>query len=128
MLSVTDYVMAWSIYLLGASALLITAWRLSRGLWTWVRDPLRVAIAITVLMPAAVDDKGEWLAPALFVIAFELLSVPAGGMGPLLGVRMLLTVIFAVLAVGVLRLLWHWLVAGRGAANRGDRAAGRAPR
>lgn len=117
MLSATDYVMAWSIYLLGAGALLIAAWRLSRGLWRWIREPLRVALAIVVLMPAAVDEAAEHLAPAVFVIGFELLSAPEGGMGALLGVRMLLVVIFAVIAVTLVRLLWIWLVAGRGRAE-----------
>lgn len=128
MLSATDYVMAWSIYLLGACALLITAWRLSRGLWKWIREPLRVVLAIAVLMPAAVDETAERLAPALFVVGFELLSAPQGGMGALLGVRMLLVAIFAVIAVTVLRLLWIWLVAGRARAEARATAPPRPPR
>jgi hypothetical protein len=94
----------------------------SRGLWRWIREPLRIAFAIMVLMPAPVEGTGEHLAPALFVIGFELLSAPEGGAGALLGVRMLLVVIFAVIAVTVLRLLWIWLVAGRGGAQAGARA------
>ena len=114
MLDSTDYVMAWSIYLLAASALLLTGWRMTRRWWGWVKDPLRVAAAVVLLTPASVDGDPQHLAPAVFIVFFESVSAPDGGMGPLLGVRLLLIVMFAVIAVWVLRLLWYWLIAGRG--------------
>jgi hypothetical protein len=113
MLTATDYFMAWSVYLLSAGIVLLALWRLSRPLWGWLRDLLRVVCAVVLLMPAAVDEGGAHLAPAVFVAGFELLAAPDGGMGPLVGVRLLLVAMLAVLAAWVLRLLWFWLVSGR---------------
>jgi hypothetical protein len=124
MLSNIDYLMAWSIYLLGAAALLITVWRLTSWMWGWVKDPLRVMSAVLLLTPASVDGDPAHLAPNLIIVGFELLTAENGGLGPLLGVRLLLILIFAVLAVWLLRLLWYWLVGGR---QRRARPASAAP-
>lgn len=110
MLSVTDYLMAWSIYLLSATALLITAWRLSSWMWAGIKDPLRVMCAVILLTPASVDGNPAHLAPAFVIVGFELLTATDGGLGPLLGVRLLLILLFSVLAVWILRLLWYWLI------------------
>ena len=113
MLTETDYLMAWSVYLLAAVVLMLTVWRLSRPWWGWLRDLLRLATAVVLLLPAAVDDSGTHLAPAVFLAAFEFLSSADGGAGPLLGVRLLLITLFAVSGAWILRLLWFWLVASR---------------
>jgi hypothetical protein len=113
MLTSTDYLMAWSVYLFAALAFQLAFWRWTRGLWSWVRDLLRVALAVLVFTPAAVDGASGHYAPAVYVVAYELLTAPEGGMGALIGVRLLLVLIFAVIAVLVLRLAWHWLVASR---------------
>jgi hypothetical protein len=112
-LTSADYIMAWSIYLLSAVVLMLWVWRLTRRFWGWLRDLLRVALAVTMLLPAAASDSSEHLAPAVFVAAFELLSAPEGGLGPLLGVRLLLVMMFSVLGVWMVRLLWYWLIDGR---------------
>jgi len=117
MLNSGDYLLAWALYLPSAAILLFTVWRLSSGFWAWVKDPLRVTTAVVLLTPASVDTEQGMLAPAMFIVAFELLTVENGGAGPLLGVRMLLIVMFAVIGVWVLRLLWFWLVASRRAAS-----------
>ena len=76
---------------------------------------VRVSLAMIVLTPAAMDGAGGHLAPSLFIVGYELATAPDGGMGPLLGVRLLLFTIFAVLGVWALRLLWNRLVGNRGA-------------
>ena len=117
MLTPTDYLMAWCVYLLSAGILLLAVWRMTRSVWAWLRDLLRIAVAVTMLLPAGIDEAGGHLAPAAFIVVFELLSVPDGGLGPLIGVRLLLVLIFAVVGVGVLRLLWFLFVAGGGRAR-----------
>lgn len=113
MLTATDYLMAWSVYLFAGLAFQLAFWRWTRPLWFWVRDLLRVALAVLVFTPAAVDGASGHFAPASYVVAYELLTAPDGGMGALIGVRLLLVLIFSVVAVLVLRLGWHWLVASR---------------
>ncbi len=113
MLSANDYLIAWSTYLLSAAVLLITGWRLTSRMWSWVKDPLRVMAAVVLLTPASVDGDPAHLAPAVVIVGFELLTAEDGGLGPLLGVRLLLILIFAVLGVWLLRLLWFWLVDSR---------------
>ena len=105
--------MAWSIYLLASAALLFVVWRVTRPVWGWLRDALRVVLAVVVLTPAAVDGTQEHLAPALFIVAYEFLTAPDGGLGPLVGVRVLLIAGFAVLGAWLLRFLWNRLVVGR---------------
>jgi hypothetical protein len=109
----TDYIMAWSIYLLSAVAVMVVFWRLSAGAWTWLRDALRVILAVVLITPASVDGTQEHLAPAVFVVVYELLTAADGGLGPLVGVRMLLVAGFAVCAAWLLRFLWNRLVASR---------------
>ena len=113
----TDYLMAWSIYLLSAAALLLTAWRITRPFWIWLKDPLRILSAVLLLMPTEVDPEKGYYAPAAFVVAFELLSVQGGGTAALIGVRLLLVSLAAILAVWILRLLWYWLLGSRTSAR-----------
>lgn len=113
MLTATDYLMAWSVYLFAGLAFQLAIWRWTRRLWWWIRDPLRVALAVLVFTPAAVDGTTGHFAPAAYVVAYELLTAPEGGMGALIGVRLLLVLIFSVLALLVVRLAWHWLIASR---------------
>lgn len=109
----SDYSMAWSIYLLSALAVLFVLWRLTAGAWAWLRDALRVIVAVLVFTPASVDGTQETLAPAAIVAGYEFLTAADGGLGPLLGVRMLLIAGFGVAAAWLLRFLWNRLVAGR---------------
>jgi hypothetical protein len=113
MLTTVDYLLAWAVYLLAAAVLLLTLWRLSARFWVLIKDPLRATTAVLLLTPGSVDAEGNFLAPAVFIVAFELLTAEGGGIGPLLGVRLLLFVIFAVVGALLLRLSWYWLVASR---------------
>lgn len=113
MMNASDYALAWSLYLLACAVVLFTVWGLSARFWSWIKDPLRAVAVVLLLTPGSVDAEGNFLAPAIFIVAFELLTVEDGGIGPLLGVRLLLFVIGAVLAAWVLRALWYWLVASR---------------
>jgi hypothetical protein len=112
-MNATDYALAWSLYLLACAVVLFTVWGLSARFWSWIKDPLRAATAVLLLTPGSVDADGNFLAPAIFIVAFELLAAEEGGIGPLLGVRLLLFVIIAVLLAWLLRALWYWLVASR---------------
>jgi hypothetical protein len=112
-MNATDYALAWSLYLLACAVLLFTVWGLSARFWSWIKDPLRAVTAVLLLTPGSVDADGNFLAPAIFIVAFELLTAEEGGIGPLLGVRLLLFAIIAVLVAWLLRALWYWLVASR---------------
>ena len=112
-MNATDYALAWSLYLLACAVVLFTVWGLSARFWSWIKDPLRAVTAVLLLTPGSVDADGNFLAPAIFIVAFELLTAEEGGIGPLLGVRLLLFVLIAVLAAWLLRALWYWLVASR---------------
>lgn len=128
MMNASDYALAWSLYLLACAVVLFTLWGLSARFWSWIKDPLRAVAAVLLLTPGSVDAEGNFLAPAIFIVAFELLTVEDGGIGPLLGVRLLLFVIGAVLAAWVLRALWYWLVASRRTAAVPQAPANPAPR
>jgi hypothetical protein len=112
-MNATDYALAWSLYLLACAVVLFTVWGLSSRWWSWIKDPLRAVTAVLLLTPGSVDADGDFLAPAIFIVAFELLTAEEGGIGPLLGVRLLLFALTAVLAAWLLRASWYWLVARR---------------
>jgi len=113
MMTPEDYLLAWSLYLGACAVLLIATWRLTRPFWGWLRDLLRVVVAVLLLTPASVDLEGGHLAPSMFVVAFELLTAPEGGTGPVLAVRLLLFAIFGVIGAWALRLLGWWLLGRR---------------
>lgn len=105
-----DYLMAWGIYLASAVALLFVFWRLTARFWFWLRDPLRVLAAVVALTPSPMDEGIEHLAPALFVIAFEFLGKPDGGIGAVVAIRLLLIALVALAGLGIVGFLWYWLV------------------
>lgn len=77
MLTTTNYLLAWAVYLLAAAGLLLVLFRLTRG-WRPValRIVLRVVPAVWLLLPAVVEPGAarETLAPAFMVLLFELTS------------------------------------------------------
>lgn len=69
---ITGYSLAWIVYLLGALALLATAWRITRGLRREWRHLLLVSAAVLLLTPGPMLLEDAWtLAPALFVLVLD---------------------------------------------------------
>ena len=68
-----DFLLAWYVYL-GASALgYLAGWQLTGWMWRWLREPLRLAAAILLFTPTLVDAARDLYAPAVIVVALDLL-------------------------------------------------------
>ena len=69
----SDYLLAWSAYGVAALGCLLVWFRLTRWMWRYLREPLRLLVAVLLLSPTIVDPAKELLAPAVAVAALDLL-------------------------------------------------------
>jgi len=72
-----DYFLAWGIYAIAAVGCLLVWFRLTRWMWRYLREPLRVLALVLVATPTIVDPLKELYAPAIAITALDLL-VKAG--------------------------------------------------
>ncbi|MEN2505358.1 MFS transporter [Stutzerimonas stutzeri] len=68
-----DYLLAWSIYGIAALGCLLVWFRVTRPLWRWLREPLRLIVAVLLLTPTIVDPTRELFAPAVAITALDIL-------------------------------------------------------
>ncbi|WPC03727.1 MFS transporter [Pseudomonas sp. MBLB4123] len=68
-----DYLLAWSAYAVAALGCLLVWFRLTRWMWRFVREPLRLLVAVLLLTPTIVDPAEELFAPAIAITALDLL-------------------------------------------------------
>lgn len=68
-----DYLLAWSAYLLAALGCLMVWLRMTGWMWRYLREPLRVLVAVLLLSPTIVDPAKEQFAPAVAIAAMDLL-------------------------------------------------------
>ena len=67
-----DYLIAWGLYAFAALGCLLVWWRLTRFMWRWLREPLRVLMAVLLLSPTIIDPVKEKFAPAVAITALDL--------------------------------------------------------
>lgn len=68
-----DYLTAWGLYAFAALGCLLVWFRLTRWIWRWLREPLRLLVAVLLLSPTVVDPVKEQFAPAVAITAMDLL-------------------------------------------------------
>ncbi|MNF55064.1 hypothetical protein D3C84_365110 [compost metagenome] len=69
-----DYLLAWSAYAVAALGCLLVWFRMTRWMWRYLREPLRLLAAVLLFSPTVVDPaKEEVLAPAIAITALDLL-------------------------------------------------------
>ena len=68
-----DYLLAWGIYAIAALGCLLVWCRMTCWIWRWLREPLRVIVAVLLLTPTIVDPARELFAPAIAIAALDLL-------------------------------------------------------
>lgn len=116
-----DYLLAWTLYGVGALGCLLVGVRLTRPCWWWLREPLRLALAVLLLTPTLVDAERGLYAPALAITALDLaFQVGSSSLQAVVDLAMFGLVAFS---------LYGLLVAGRWMIRRGRKqpAADREP-
>ena len=59
----SDYSLAWALYGLAALGCLLFWFRVTRWMWRWLREPLRLIAAVLLFTPTIVDPAKELFAP-----------------------------------------------------------------
>lgn len=67
-----DYLLAWALYICAALGLMLVWMRLTRWMWRWLREVLRLSAAVLLFTPTLVDPSRELLAPAVAIGALDL--------------------------------------------------------
>lgn len=68
-----DYLLAWAVYAVAALGCLLVGFRMTGWMWRWLREPLRVLIAVLLATPTLVDPVRDYYAPAIAVTALDVL-------------------------------------------------------
>lgn len=70
-----DYLAAWVFYLGCLILALMVFWRFTQGIrWIWLQQSLRTLLALLLLLAVPVTGSEYWLAPAIMVLAMQVLS------------------------------------------------------
>lgn len=67
-----DYLIAWGLYAFAAVGCLLVWMRMTRWMWRWLREPLRVLMAVLLFSPTIIDTVKEKFAPAIAITALDL--------------------------------------------------------
>lgn len=67
-----SYLMAWGIYLLSATGLIIVFWRMTRSIPSKdIAKVLRMVVIVLLLTPVDIGLDAKWFAPAYLVGGYE---------------------------------------------------------
>ncbi|MFP0195938.1 MFS transporter [Pseudomonas sp. PHC1] len=67
-----DYLIAWGLYAFAAVGCLLVWMRMTRWMWRWLREPLRVLMAVLLFSPTIIDPVKEKFAPAIAITVLDL--------------------------------------------------------
>ncbi|AYF87603.1 MULTISPECIES: MFS transporter [unclassified Pseudomonas] len=67
-----DYLLAWAAYGVAALGCLLVWFRLTGWMWRWLREPLRLLVAVLLLTPTIVDPAKDLFAPAVAITALDV--------------------------------------------------------
>ncbi|WP_339487918.1 MFS transporter [Pseudomonas sp. EL_65y_Pfl2_R95] len=68
-----ENLLAWAVYAIAALGCLLVWFRLTSWMWRYLREPLRVLVAVLLFSPTIVDPSKELFAPAIAVSALDIL-------------------------------------------------------
>ncbi|MFJ4396368.1 MFS transporter [Pseudomonas sp. NPDC089396] len=67
-----DYTLAWGLYAVAALGCLWVGFKITGWMWRWLREPLRVILAVLLLTPTVVDPAKDAVAPAIAITTLDL--------------------------------------------------------
>ncbi|MDY7561214.1 MFS transporter [Pseudomonas sp. 10B1] len=67
-----DYLIAWGFYAFAAVGCLLVVFKMTGWMWRFLREPLRVLVAVLLFSPTIVDPVKEQFAPAVAITALDL--------------------------------------------------------
>lgn len=106
-----EYLLAWSAYGIAALGCLLVWMRITRPMWRWLREPLRLIVAVLLLTPTIVDPAKDLFAPAVAITALDLLfKVGSNAWRAVADLALYGLIVFAIYAVFV---VIRWLIERR---------------
>ncbi|HWV10069.1 MULTISPECIES: MFS transporter [unclassified Pseudomonas] len=69
----SDYLLAWSAYAVAALGCLLVWFRMTGWMWRYLREPLRVLVAVLLFSPTIIDPVKELFAPSIAIAALDML-------------------------------------------------------
>lgn len=116
-----DYLLAWSVYAIAAFGCLLVWMRMTRWIWRWLREPLRILMAVLLYTPTIVEPAKDQYAPAVAVTALDIVFKVGGNMwkaaSELSMYAMIALVIYVIFA------LIRWPIERAWRARRGEKVA-----
>ncbi len=73
-----DYLHAWAVYGIAAVGCLWVWFKLTGWMWRYLREPLRVLVAVLLFTPTIVDPVKDLYAPAVAISALDLVFKVGG--------------------------------------------------
>ena len=73
-----DYQLAWGIYAVSALGCLLAWFHFTSWMWRYLREPLRVLVAIILLTPTVIDPARDLYAPAIAMTVMDMLFKEIG--------------------------------------------------
>lgn len=67
-----DYLIAWGLYAFAAVGCLLVWMRLTTWMWRYLREPLRVLMAVLLFSPTIIDPVKAKVAPSIAITALDL--------------------------------------------------------
>lgn len=67
-----EYLFAWGAYAIAALGCLLVWCRMTRWMWRWLREPLRLLVAVLLFSPTMIDPARELFAPAIAITALDI--------------------------------------------------------
>ncbi|KAF1011427.1 MAG: hypothetical protein GAK32_00869 [Pseudomonas fluorescens] len=116
-----DYLTAWGLYAFAALGCLLVWFAMTRWMWRWLREPLRLLMAVLLFSPTIVDPVKTQFAPAVTITAMDLvLKVGNNAWRAISDLFMYTMIAFAVYLVFV---LIRWPIERAARARREHKAA-----
>ncbi|EIK98244.1 hypothetical protein PMM47T1_03234 [Pseudomonas sp. M47T1] len=116
-----DYFLAWGIYAFAAFGCLMVWMRLTTWIWRWLRQPLRLVMAVVLFTPTIVDPGKSMFAPAVAMTALDILFKDAGHALPAMSDLAMYSLV--ALVVYLVYALVRWPIERSSRARRAEQAA-----
>lgn len=73
-----DYLIAWAVYGVAALGCLVVAIAWTGWMWRWLREVIRLLVAVVLFTPTIVDQGKDVMAPAVAITAMDLVLKVGG--------------------------------------------------
>ena len=68
-----DYQLAWGIYAISAVGCLLAWFYFTGWMWRYLREPLRILVAVLLFAPTVVDPARDFYAPSIAITVMDIL-------------------------------------------------------